>query len=391
VGVDQLRHARLSFAKEIQRLGNIKSGGLIEALASVPRESFMGPGPWKIMSASEIAQGYRLTPDNDPRHLYQNVLVALDEERRLNNGEPLGLLLFLDSLSLSAGERFLHIGCGVGYYTALTANALGPQGTVMAVELDPALAARAELNLRAYPTVKFVAGDGTRRQFGTFDAIFINAGCTQVEPIWLDQLAVGGRLLLPLTVGLPGMSALGAGNMLLVTRLGAEYAARFTSPVGIFHCEGARSIDGEASLSRALASGNTASVARLRRDVHAPGPNCWLHMAGACLESDPRLRRQTPKAIQLAPQILTRYVGHYELAPNLLLSIAERGGELLAQVAGSAAVPIYPESQTRFFYTVIEAQITFVTDASGSVTGLVFSQYGRDISARRVGSGDRQS
>jgi protein-L-isoaspartate(D-aspartate) O-methyltransferase len=290
--MDDLQQVRLSFARQIQRLGNIRSSGLIDGLATVPREEFMGPGPWKIMHAAEIAQGYRLTPDDDPRHLYENVLVALDERRRLNNGEPLGLLLFLDTLTLSAGERFLHIGCGVGYYTAVARHALGSQGAVVAVELDRALAARAERHLQPYANVRVVAGDGTREHFGAFDAIFVNAGCTRAEPLWLDQLTVGGRLLVPLTVGLPGMPGIGAGWMLLVTRLEAGYAARFTSPVGIFHCEGARSADGETALSQALSRGNRASVGRLRRDVHEPGPNCWLHSREVCLESDSPVRRE---------------------------------------------------------------------------------------------------
>jgi protein-L-isoaspartate(D-aspartate) O-methyltransferase len=284
--MEDLQQARLRFAREIQRLGNIQSSALIESLANVPREAFLGPGPWKIMRAAEIAGGYRLTPDDDPRHLYENVLVALDERRRLNNGEPLGLLLFLDSLGLSAGERLLHVGCGVGYYTAVAARALGPQATVVAVEADPTLAARAERNLRPYSTVRVAAADGTREPFGTFDAIFVNAGCTRPEPIWLDQLAVGGRLLVPLTVGLPAVPGIGAGLMLLVTRRTTGYAARFTSPVGIFHCQGARSEDGEAALSGAFSRGDRASVSRLRRDAHAPGPNCWLHLGEVCLESD---------------------------------------------------------------------------------------------------------
>lgn len=388
--MDDLQQVRLRFAKEIQQLGNIKSTGLIAGLATVSREAFMGPGPWKIMRASEIAQGYRLTPDSDPRHLYENVLVALDARRRLNNGEPLGLLLFLDTLNLSAGDRLLHIGCGVGYYTAVAACALGSQGEVVALEIDPALAARAELNLRPYSTVRFIGTDGTRQHFGAFDAIFVNAGCTRVEPIWLDQLAVGGRLLMPLTVGLPGMTAMGAGSMLLVTRLEGGYVARFTSPVGIFHCEGARSVDGERMLSQALAGGNSSSICRLRRDVHELGPNCWLHTPEVCLESDPA-RRKTREAVQVRSEILARYIGRYELAPNLVLTISRHSGGLLAQVADRTAVPIYPESEKQFFYKVVDAQITFVTDASGSTSSLVFSQNARDISARRLDESQRRA
>jgi protein-L-isoaspartate(D-aspartate) O-methyltransferase len=234
-----------------------------------------------------MAQGYRLTPDADPRHLYQNVLVALDAERRLNNGEPLGLALFLDILDLQPGERFLHVGCGVGYYTAVAAHALGPQGAVTAVEIDPTLAARAQQNLQPYPTVRSVAGDGSQQRHGEFDAIFVNAGCTRLQPAWLDQLALGGRLLVPLTVSLPTMPGIGGGCMLLVTRTDAGYTARFTAPVGIFHCEGARSPEGEKALALALAlafaSGNQPSVQSLRRDTHEPGPGCWLHGEGFCL------------------------------------------------------------------------------------------------------------
>jgi len=288
---EDLQQARTRFAQEIQQQGRIKSAELIEGLATVPRENFMGAGPWKIVRAAEMAKGYQLTPDDNPRHLYENVLVALDERRRLNNGEPLALLLFLDSLTLSASDRFLHIGCGVGYYTAITAHAVGPHGSVVAVEIDPALAARAELNLRSYGTVKVVTHNGTLDHFGTFDAIFVNAGCTRPHSIWLDQLAVGGRLLVPLTIGLPTMPGIGAGSMLLVTRGETEYRAKFTSPVGIFHCEGARSAEEEALLAEAFAGGDQGSVCRLRRDAHESSPNCWLHASDFCLESDPALRR----------------------------------------------------------------------------------------------------
>jgi protein-L-isoaspartate(D-aspartate) O-methyltransferase len=288
---EDLKEARMRFAKEIQHQGQIKSAGLIDGLATVPREDFVGPGPWKIMRPADMTSGYQLTPDGSPRHLCDNVLVALDERRMLNNGEPLALLLFLDSLTLSAGDRFLHIGCGVGYYTAIAAHAVGSHGSVVGVEIDLALAARAELNLQSYENVTVVANNGTLDHLGTFDGIFVNAGCTRPHWLWLDQLAVGGRLLIPLTVAIPTMAGIGAGSMLLVTRGETEFSARFTSSVGIFHCEGARSTEEEALLAKAFAGGDQQSVRRLRRDTHGPGPNCWLHAGTFCLESDPALRR----------------------------------------------------------------------------------------------------
>jgi protein-L-isoaspartate(D-aspartate) O-methyltransferase len=342
---EDLQQLRRRFATEIQRQGHIKSAGLIEGLATVPREYFVGLGPWKIVRAGV----YQLTPDDNPRHLYDNVLVALDERRMLNNGEPLALLLFLDNLALSAGDRFLHIGCGVGYYTAIAAHAVGPHGGVVAVEIDPALAARAELNLQSYATVKVVTNNGALDRFGTFDAIFVNAGCTHPHSIWLDQLAVGGRLLIPLTVAIPTMPGIGAGSMLLVTRGATEYSAKFTSPVGIFNCEGARSAEEEAQLAKAFAEGDRGSVYRLRRDVHEGGPNCWLHTGDVCLESDPALRQGPREPV------------HVE-------------------------VSIYPESEKNFFYKAVNAQITFVTDGTGRATGLVLRHDGRDVPAQRVDS-----
>jgi protein-L-isoaspartate(D-aspartate) O-methyltransferase len=382
--VEDPQEARTRFAKEIQHQGQIKSAGLIEGLATVPREDFVGPGPWKTMRAAEMAKGYQLTPDSNPRHLYDNVLVALDERRRLNNGEPLGLLLFLDSLALSAGDRFLHVGCGVGYYTAIAAHAVGPRGSVVAVEIDLVLAARAELNLQSYGNVRVVANNGTLDHLGTFDAIFINAGCTRSQSLWLDQLSVGGRLLIPLTVGMPTMPGIGAGSMLLVTRGETEYSAWFTSPVGIFHCEGARSTEEEALLAKAFAGGDRQSVRRLRRDTHESGPNCWLHAIAFCLQSDPALRRVPRESVHVAPEILGNYVGRYQIAPSVILTVTQQNGDLYAQLRNAPEVPIYPESETEFFYKAFDAQITFVTDGTGRATGLVFQHDGRDTPAQRL-------
>src|SRR6185503_11573779 len=120
------------------------------------------------------------TPDADPRHLCANVLVALDPRRRLNNGEPAALARWFDSLDLPRGARVLHIGCGVGYYTAIAAEAVSRDGRVLGVEIDPAFAERARRNLAPYPNVTVVCGDGSALAGETFDAIFVNAGATDV-------------------------------------------------------------------------------------------------------------------------------------------------------------------------------------------------------------------
>jgi len=245
----------------------------------VPRESFLGPAPWKIVRLSEIGGGY--IDVTDPVRLYDNVLVAIDPERRLNNGEPAALLRWLDSLELSPGERFLHVGCGVGYYTAVAAEAVRPGGFTVGIEIDSELAERARRNTRGADDIAIVGGDGSAAVEATFDAIIVNAGATGIPAQWLDALRPGGRLLLPLTVSVPNQN-IGAGWMLLVRRSADRFEAEFHSPVGIYHCAGARSEYGEARLRRLFAA-RSSGVFPLRRDAHREDASCALHGAGSCL------------------------------------------------------------------------------------------------------------
>ena len=76
-----LDRVREEFAERIREQARIKSNELVQALAKVPKEEFIGPGPWKIMRPGTISRGYELTPDTDPRHLYDMVLVGLDPDR----------------------------------------------------------------------------------------------------------------------------------------------------------------------------------------------------------------------------------------------------------------------------------------------------------------------
>ncbi len=273
--------SRAEFAERLRQTAGLRSAALVRAFATVPRERYLGPGPWKILVLADLLT-YRDTPDADPRHLYHNVVVALDASRRLNNGEPAALARWLDALDLAPGERLLHVGCGVGYYTAVAAEAVSPGGSVVGVEIDPELAARARRNLVPYSNATVACRDGSGPVPDAFDAIFVNAGATQVEPGWIDQLRPGGRLLVPLTVDVPGMEA-GFGQMLLVTRSTTVLNGRFVSPVGIYHCAGARTREGEELLRQAYARGDEDTIRRVRRDEHRPDDGCWLHGQHSCL------------------------------------------------------------------------------------------------------------
>ncbi|MFO7695396.1 MAG: serine hydrolase [Vicinamibacterales bacterium] len=103
----------------------------------------------------------------------------------------------------------------------------------------------------------------------------------------------------------------------------------------------------------------------------------------------PAIRDNTPEpparsAIELDPSVLKAYVGEYELAPGFVLAVTLEGNRLMTQATGQGKVEVFPSSPTEFFLKVVNAQITFVNDSSGAVTGLVLHQGGRDMPAKKI-------
>src|SRR6478609_10216291 len=112
-----LDDARRAYAEKLRFTARLRSAAVVAAFATVPRECFVGAGPWRVYSPMGFRK-YRTT-DADPRALYQDVLVALDETRQINNGQPSLWAALFDNLDIAAGETVLHLGCGTGYYTAI--------------------------------------------------------------------------------------------------------------------------------------------------------------------------------------------------------------------------------------------------------------------------------
>lgn len=89
-------------------------------------------------------------------------------------------------------------------------------------------------------------------------------------------------------------------------------------------------------------------------------------------------------SIPLAGAILERYVGVYRMNPLARMTITREGDFLLAQLTGQPAFRIHPLSATRFFYRVVEAEISFDCDADGAATRLVLHQGGKDMPMERI-------
>jgi protein-L-isoaspartate(D-aspartate) O-methyltransferase len=279
-----LQTLREYYAEELRAVANLQSDALVRAFAKVPREHFLGPGPWQVKSPG--FEGYWTTTDADPKHLYHNILVAIDVNRQLNNGHPSFLASLIDRLEVKPVDHVIHVGCGTGYYTAIMAEVVAPKGHVTAIEVDYELAGRARSNLNYIPHVQVFAGDGGTIDPGPSDAILINAGATHPRSVWLDSLQIGGRLLVPLTVTEEADGA-GGGRVLKVTRQPEGLTASFISGVGIFSCVGGRNSELNQRLKEAFERDDWKSVQSLRREPHEPADSCWFHGRDFCLSKLP--------------------------------------------------------------------------------------------------------
>ncbi len=282
---------RRFFAEEIEAVAKLRSAALVDALASVPRERFLPPGPWSVMAESDFTgmspMKTRQTPDADPARVYHNIGVAIDPDRQLFNGQPATLTPWIDALELGPGSRVLHVGAGLGYYTALMAACVGDRGRVLAFEADEALAGAARSNLAPMPWVEVRADSASQPSGETFDAILVNAGVTHPLDAWLDALSPAGRMILPVTATGGPMGNIGKGLVFLVERHEASFSARVTGFVAVYSAVGLRDEALNAYIGKLLMTGpqQWSAITRLRRDAHAPALSCRLHGGHFCLSA----------------------------------------------------------------------------------------------------------
>ena len=286
-----LEQRRRFFAEEIEAVAKLQDAAVVDAFAAVPRERFLPAGPWSVLADGDAAMGMgpaktRLTPDADPARVYHNIAVAIDPDRQLFNGQPSTLGSWIDALAIAPGARVLHVGCGLGYYTAIMAHCAGRTGHVVALEADEGLASAARENLASTPWVE-VTASAAGTATGSFDAILVNAGVTHPLPAWLDALAEGGRLMLPLTSTMVPMGNIGKGLVMMISRSANELSARVNGFVAIYSAAGLRDEALNQQLGKAMMGGpqKWMSVSRLRRDAHEASAACWMHAAAFCFSA----------------------------------------------------------------------------------------------------------
>ena len=262
------------YVAQIKARGQVKTPAVLKAFGKVPREQFVGTGPWR--TRNEIVTTYGDTESDDPAHLYHDVVVALDETRKLDNDLPSLWARLIDTLALQPGEQVLQVGCGTGYYTAILSEIVGESGSVTAVECDADLAAQAKEALEDRANVKVIHGNGCQLELEEVDVVLVHAGVSHPHATWLDSLALDGRLLMPMTAS--GRQSI----VFLFTRRKPGYEAKALRRMEAYPCEeGARKM----LPSQQLAFWNpaTSEINSLRRDEHGPDDSCWMHTDSFCL------------------------------------------------------------------------------------------------------------
>ncbi|MEM6566662.1 MAG: methyltransferase domain-containing protein [Pseudomonadota bacterium] len=223
----------------------------LSAFKSVAREYFVGEGPWKLRSAwADIARPPFLTPDSNPKWLYHSVLVVLDEEKGINVGDPSLWAGLLARADVQPGARVLQVGGGVGYYTAILAELVGPTGHIVSYEVEARLAKQAARNLSDYENVEVRHGNAATDlgEMDRIDLVISFAGVTHVPQLWASHLAPDAQLLLPLT----GKDWWGA--MILAHQTDSGFNAVTLGRCGFYPCTGARRDDLAAQVSNLFAN-----------------------------------------------------------------------------------------------------------------------------------------
>ena len=94
--------------------------------------------------------------------------------------------------------------------------------------------------------------------------------------------------------------------------------------------------------------------------------------------------REFPKAAKVAEQVMQRYVGRYQLAPGFVFTVTTKNNQLFVALTGQPTLPVYPKSDTVWFYKVVKAELTFNVNDKGECESVELFQNGIRHTAQRI-------
>lgn len=177
---EEFKREREGKVRWLERHGYLKSDRIKEALLNVPRENFI---PHKYRDYAYLESPFPLP----------------GEQATISC--PHSYPLFYEPLGLDEGHRFLEVGLGSGYGTAVAREIVGSEGLVVSIEIDPVTFQFAKSNLEnaGYNDVVLVNGDGGYGypEKSPYNSISVTAACVDIPSPLIEQLCIGGKLIAP--------------------------------------------------------------------------------------------------------------------------------------------------------------------------------------------------
>jgi|SRR6185436_15494021 len=154
----------------------------------------------RVLAAMEAVPRHLFVPAPQRTSAYSDTPLPIGQGQTIS--QPYMVARMTELLGVGPGAKVLEIGTGSGYQSAVLSEVVGPKGSVYTIEIVALLGiqARRTLEEQGYRNVHFRIGDGYQgwREEAPFDAIIVTAAPPEVPKPLLDQLKVGGRIVLPL-------------------------------------------------------------------------------------------------------------------------------------------------------------------------------------------------
>ncbi len=196
-------------------------GGARRRLVELLRER--GIHDMAVLRAFDLTPRHQFVPTGVRHRAYEDAPLQIGSGQTIS--QPSIHAKYLEILALQGGERVLEIGTGSGYQTVLLSHLVAQ---VFTIERIPALFAssREAINRAGATNVSMLLGDGTVgwREYAPYDAILVSAGGPTIPPALVEQLADGGRMLVP-------VGSKEEQTLTLVTRRGAGTNQKEIAPV----------------------------------------------------------------------------------------------------------------------------------------------------------------
>jgi protein-L-isoaspartate(D-aspartate) O-methyltransferase len=222
-------------ADELVAKGAITTAPVEQAFRTVPRHLFIDRGEVYVPEEQKLREVLcdHESPDADVLDaIYRDAPVSLSPGSL--SSQPMCMAWMLEDLQLRPGMRVCEIGTASGWNAALLAKIVGDPSLVYSIEVDAELAQSAKRHLEesGYGGVTVVTSDGAKGHApgAPYDAIIVTCGCTDLAPTWVEQLAEGGAILVPLHVAPSGDPTL------LVRRSAEGLRGRFTRWIWFVEC-----------------------------------------------------------------------------------------------------------------------------------------------------------